>query len=103
MIQDIDTNENREVILGKQVIDQFAHTINNMGFSQNLFGEALATQFVREHRTLQQDMLRTLSYFFQHLAKYHNEHPDRTDLRNEGGIAWVKEVAKVEPNYFPIV
>lgn len=79
-----------------EIIQKLSRTSNNMTFNPREFAELLATQFIREHRTLQQGMIKVIAEFISIVAEQH------TDLRNQAAIDWCKEVKKIEA-VFPFI
>lgn len=80
----------------KEIIEKLSRTSNNMTFDHKQFAQQLADNFRREHRTLQQGMIKVLAEFISEVAEQH------TDMRNEAAVNWCKEVKKIEAN-FPFI
>lgn len=82
--------------IAKEIILKLSKMSNNMTFNHKQFSKLLADNFRREHRTLQQGMIRVIADFISEVSKFH------TDLRNEAAVNWCKEVAKIEA-VFPFI
>lgn len=67
--------------------------------------EIVAKLYLRWHRTLQQSFCRFLFGVIQYLAKYYEEKgmAGVSDARNESSVMWIKEIAKVNEQYFPFI
>jgi hypothetical protein len=72
-------------------------------WGSNDLREALLETLLREHRTLQQSMVRIINSVLIDYAKYHDEHPDRHDLRNESAIEYARHVRDNVHVYLPLV
>ena len=73
---------------------------NNMAIDENLIANALADEFLTEHRTLQQGMIRILGKTLQQIAE---KQADRGfDLRNEASYKWIDSVSKID-QAFPFI
>lgn len=80
----------------KEIIEKLSRTSNNMTFDHKEFAAQLADSFRREHRTLQQGIIKVLAEFISEVAEQH------TDMRNEAAVQWCKEVKKIEA-IFPFI
>ena len=82
----------------KETINKLSNLVN--GFNDQEVSEALSECVMREHRTLQQSMMR----FFAHQIKVWSE-TEHYDLRNEGTIMLCKKIMKEvgEDSFLPYV
>ena len=71
-------------------IKELFRLLNYMGNDEK-YAEQLAEIVKKEHKTLQQNFIRTMKLVIAELSKIEN-----TDARNKEGIDWCKEVAKIE-------
>jgi hypothetical protein len=79
----------------QEMVQQTAKLVNNMGFDYTEGSEIIAKALIKEHRTLQQSIIRLLA---GSIAKY--AELSFHDPRNESAVEWAKKVAEIE-NYFP--
>jgi hypothetical protein len=77
------------------MIQQVARLINNMGFDYEKNAEIIAKALIREHRTLQQSIIRLLAGSITKYAELSSHDP-----RNESAVEWAKKVSEID-NYFP--
>lgn len=104
MSETINDREIRDSEATVKGVELFSDMVNNMCFSEKAFGEWAGNAFVRQHRTLQQNMIKALVGVIRYLAQQYDERGDGAsfDLRNEASVKWIKEVAKLDA-YFPHV
>ena len=98
-VMDEPTELTRDEILAQKVIigmDHIERFVNNLTLDESKTASLVGNYFNSMHRTLQQSLIRILVYAINYIARWHEEHPSRTDLRNEGAIQWVKEVSKIQ-------
>lgn len=80
----------------KEIIEKLSRTSNNMAFDQKLFAKELADNLKREHRTLQQGLIKVLAEVFGELAS------SNFDMRNEAAVEWCKKFNELDRN-FPFI
>jgi hypothetical protein len=88
-------SQNKEI---ENAVEVLSRLVNNMSFDYDEAAKVAASKFIREHRTLQQSMVRLMAAFIKAVA----EANPGSDMRNESAIKWVKEVAEKD-SYFPFV
>ena len=71
-----------------KIIDELATILN--GGDAKFVSEAMFEAMQHTHRTLQQNIIRTIATFIARMTKMD------TDLRNQASVEWCKEVAKIE-------
>jgi hypothetical protein len=71
-----------------EVIQNMANILN--GGDAKFVSEAMFEAMQHTHRTLQQNIIRTIAAFLARMSTMD------TDLRNQASVEWCKEVAKVE-------
>ncbi len=78
--------------------------VNTFSLSEKGAGEAVADEFMRFHRTIQQSIVRVLYHTIQAFNRTYEKRGDAAvmDARNEEAVKWIKAVAKIEAEYgFP--
>jgi len=88
----------------KKFMQELFRTVNSCGLNEKKIAKVVAHEFVHEHRTLQQGVLRLLKECILEIARYHKSSRCTTDARNEDGIKWLKKIAEEsEDAYMPFV
>ena len=72
--------------------DKLVDLTNSMGNKSEDIGAGIAEGLMRSHRTLQQSFISSLQKALVLYAE------SNTDLRNEGAVAWAKQVAQLDIN-----
>ena len=86
----------------QELIQSFSSAVNRMGMSEEKeMAQEIADQFVKEHRTLQQGMIRILAQAIAITDKKVKE-GQAWDARNEASMRWINKVAKIEA-IFPFI
>jgi len=88
--------DKKEKESAKEIIEKLSRTSNNMAFNHKLFAKEMVNNFRKEHRTLQQGLIKVLAEFIAEVSTFD------TDMRNEAAINWCKEVQKIEA-IFPFI
>jgi ribosomal protein L22 len=78
------------------IVNTLADITNNMTLDYDAAADVLEKAFRNTDRTLQQSTMKLLAEFITNVAKTEDT---GIDLRNEGAIAWAKEVAKIEKTF----
>jgi hypothetical protein len=86
----------KEMEAAKEIIEKLSHISNNMAFNNEDFAKELANNFQKEHRTLQQGIIKVLAVFIAEVSTFN------TDLRNEATVQWCKKVSEIEA-IFPFI
>ncbi len=81
----------------QKMVQQVAKLVNNMGFDYEKGSEIIAKALIKEHRTLQQNIIRLLAGSIVKYAELSFHDP-----RNEDAVKWAKKVAEIE-SYFSYI
>ena len=82
--------------MDEEAIRNAFKTLSNAvnGGSSSKIARILADEYMRDHRTLQQNMVRTLYHFIKIVAE-----ENTADPRNEASLEWFREVAGIEKGF----
>jgi hypothetical protein len=86
----------KEMDCAREIIEKLSQISNNMSFNNEDFAKELANNFRKEHRTLQQGIIKVLAVFIAEVSTF------STDLRNEAAVQWCKKVSEIEA-IFPFI
>ena len=76
-----------------QVVEDLTKSSNSMCLEEKKVAAHMADAFSRQHRTLQQSVMRVLAEF---ISKVGETPMEFTDLRNEGAISWARDVKNIQ-------
>lgn len=79
-----------------EIVQRLSKSCNNTAFNHKQFAKDLADSLRREHRTLQQGVVKVLAEFISEVSTF------QTDMRNESAVEWCKKVREIEA-VFPFI
>jgi len=88
-------------VKAKETVQAMFQMVNG---AKDEFTRELSNQLLREHRTLQQNMIRTFLTTLVNYATYHEENPTCHDLRNQESVKLAKLIKQSTKDvYLPFV